>query len=284
MKKIIIVLGSNGMLGKYVYKYFLSLKNYNVIGLNRKDIDASKDTSSDLKTKLIKYQVLDINTIVINCMGMIKSRKDIDDIDFIYVNSIFPRILANACDFLGFKIIHPTTDCVFDGLKGKYDENNLHNATDVYGKTKSLGEPENATVIRTSIIGEEINQSRSLIEWIKSNKDKKVFGYTNHTWNGITCLQFAKVCENIIDNNLFWNGVKHIYSPNSVSKLELVNMVSDIYNLNIEVESKETSSKCNRTLSSISKVDLKDMIIPDLQIQIQNMKDFSDELYCIDSE
>lgn len=272
------------MLGKYVYKYFLSLKNYNVIGLNRKDIDASKDTSSDLKTKLIKYQVLDINTIVINCMGMIKSRKDIDDIDFIYVNSIFPRILANACDFLGFKIIHPTTDCVFDGLKGKYDENNLHNATDVYGKTKSLGEPENATVIRTSIIGEEINQSRSLIEWIKSNKDKKVFGYTNHTWNGITCLQFAKVCENIIDNNLFWNGVKHIYSPNSVSKLELVNMVSDIYNLNIEVESKETSSKCNRTLSSISKVDLKDMIIPDLQIQIQNMKDFSDELYCIDSE
>lgn len=284
MKKIIIVLGSNGMLGKYVYKYFLSLKNYNVIGLNRKDIDASKDTSSDLKTKLIKYQVLDINTIVINCMGMIKSRKDIDDIDFIYVNSIFPRILANACDFLGFKIIHPTTDCVFDGLKGKYDENNLHNATDVYGKTKSLGEPENATVIRTSIIGEEINQSRSLIEWIKSNKDKKVFGYTNHTWNGITCLQFAKVCENIIDNNLFWNGVKHIYSPNSVSKLELVNMVSDIYNLNIEVESRETSSKCNRTLSSISKVDLKDMIIPDLQIQIQNMKDFSDELYCIDSE
>lgn len=284
MKKIIIVLGSNGMLGKYVYKYFLSLKNYNVIGLNRKDIDASKDTSSDLKTKLIKYQVLDINTIVINCMGMIKSRKDIDDIDFIYVNSIFPRILANACDFLGFKIIHPTTDCVFDGLKGKYDENNLHNATDVYGKTKSLGEPENATVIRTSIIGEEINQSRSLIEWIKSNKDKKVFGYTNHTWNGITCLQFAKVCENIIDNNLFWNGVKHIYSPNSVSKLELINMVSDIYNLNIEVESRETSSKCNRTLSSISKVDLKDMIIPDLQIQIQNMKDFSDELYCIDSE
>ena len=264
----IFVLGSNGMLGRYVYTYFKS-EGYNVIGLTRKELDVLHLREEELRAQLF-FLGLEKGDVIINCIGMIKQRTDVNDIDFIYINSMFPHLLANVCENEGCKLIHPTTDCVYDGLMGKYTEIVLHNATDVYGKSKSLGEPKNATVIRTSIIGEEIGQSRSLIEWVKSNKGKEVNGYLNHFWNGVTCLQFAKICKNIIDNKSYWNGVKHVYS-NIVSKFELINMVSDIYDLNIKVNPFNTTIKCDRSLSSMYNNMFNN---PSLYKQIEEMIDF----------
>ena len=72
------------------------------------------------------------------------------------------------------KLIHITTDCVFTGLTGFYTETSTHDSLDIYGKTKSLGEPEKATVIRTSIIGEELYNKKSLLEWVKTNKNNRI--------------------------------------------------------------------------------------------------------------
>lgn len=265
----IFIFGSNGMLGRYVNSYF-KFNNYDVVALTRKEISITDMTESELHAKLFHMGMKE-GDVVINCIGTIKQRKDVDDIIFIYINSIFPRILANVCEKMNVNMIHPTTDCVYDGLKGGYTENDLHNATDVYGKTKSLGEPNNATVIRSSIIGEEIGQSRSLVEWVKSNKDKTVNGYTNHYWNGVTCLQFAKICEHIINTNSFWKGVKHLFSPTKVNKYELVKMISDIYELNITVNSFTPEIPCYRDINSIDKVSI---FIPELSEQILDMKEF----------
>ena len=263
----ITVFGYTGMLGRYVYEYFWR-RNYNVVGVSRVDLDIATTNEKEL----LSLGLLP-NDVVINCAGLIKQRENISDSDFMSVNAAFPILLSKVCETVGCHLIHITTDCVFSGRTGFYTEISLHDATDVYGQSKSLGEPVNATTIRTSIIGEECGQSRSLLEWIKSNKGNLVTGYTNHFWNGITCLQFAKVCEYIINNNLFWKGVKHVVSPTAVSKFELVKMISDIYDLNITVNPFETSMKCNRTLSSI-RTDV-EIDIPELEIQIKEMKDFS---------
>ena len=159
-------------------------------------------------------------------------------------------------------MIHITTDCVFSGKKGNYIETDEHDITDVYGRTKSLGEPNNCTIIRTSIIGEEKGQSRSLVEWIKSVKNEEVNGFVNHRWNGVTCLQLSKVIEEIINNNLWWSGVRHIHSPNWVNKGQLVNMVSDIYDLNVTVNLVDTDERVNRTLSSIYEDEIYHFDIP----------------------
>ena len=268
----IYILGSNGMLGRYIYKYFSELGGgYSVVGITRKELDVLNLREDEIVSSLYHIGIRE-KDIIINCIGMIKQRTDINDIDFIYINSIFPRLLSNICEKIDVKLIHPTTDCVFDGLKGNYNENDLHNATDVYGKTKSLGEPNNCTVIRTSIIGEEIGQARSLVEWVKSNAGKTIKGYTNHHWNGITCLQFAKICHNIIDNNLFWNGVKNIFSPTPLTKYELVYMISEIYDLNIDIEPFETDIKCDRTLSTIYEQPFQ---IPEIYNQVKDMKKFN---------
>ena len=180
----IFVLGSNGMLGRYV-STFLSKEN-NVINLTRNELDAETVAEEDITNILVdnKYSSGDV---IVNCIGMIKPQVDkLGTVAAIKVNSLFPHSLANVGEKIGAKVIHITTDCVWSGQDGNYTEDTPHDALDVYGKTKSLGEPENCTVIRTSIIGEEINNGRSLVEWIKSQKDQSANGFPNHKWNGVT--------------------------------------------------------------------------------------------------
>ena len=244
----IILFGATGMLGKYV---LLILKEkYEVICILRSDYDIIKDSNLKLENLL---NSIDKTDVVINCSGLIPqntNNKNNNLRDYIKINSIFPNTLNEICNKLNCNFIHVTTDCVFSGLKGNYNENDIHDSNTYYGITKSLGENEKATIIRTSIIGEELYNKNSLLEWLINNKNKKINGYTNHFWNGITCLTLAKIIKNIIDNNLYWKGVRHIYSPDSLTKYDLCSYINKIYNLNITIEKFEKEYK-NLTLSSV---------------------------------
>jgi dTDP-4-dehydrorhamnose reductase len=265
----VFVLGATGMLGSYLKK-FLETK-YTVIALSRNELDAAQTSQKNIEQVLINHAAA-AGDIIINAVGTIKPRVDeLGELNAILVNSVFPHLLSSAGENLQVKMIHITTDCVFTGFRGQYDENDVHDISDVYGRTKSLGEPANCSNIRTSIIGEEKNNQRSLIEWIKANKGKEVFGFTNHQWNGVTCLQLAKLIDQIIAENLFWKGVRHIHSPRSLNKLELVKLVSDVYQLNMTVLPKETPVKCDRTLTTLYPT----FTIPDLAVQLEETRNFT---------
>lgn len=276
----VFVFGSNGMLGRYVSTY---LKNYyEIIEVTRNEIDSSSVRQEELHAKL-SHMGLKENDVVVNCVGTIKPMVDsLGDLNAIQVNSVFPRILANVCQNMGVRMIHPTTDCVYTGNKGQYDEKDLHDISDVYGRTKSLGEPENCTVIRTSIIGEEVSNGRSLVEWIKSNNGGKINGYLNHHWNGVTCLQFAKIVKTMISNDLFWFGTKHLHS-NTLNKYELSSSINNHFNLGIEVTPMSVGNDVDRSLSTIYKDNLEKFDIPSLDEQIKDMYEFHSELYNIKS-
>ena len=244
----IFVLGSNGMLGRYASTY-LSKEN-TVVNLTRKELDAENVTEEDI-TNILLDKGLGQGHVIVNCIGMIKPQVDkLGTVAAVKVNSLFPYSLANVGERLNVKVIHITTDCVWSGKDGNYFEDTPHDALDVYGKTKSLGEPENCTVIRTSIIGEEINNSRSLVEWIKSRKDLDANGFTNHKWNGVTCLELAKCIDSIIKNNNYWSGVRHVLSPTSVTKDILLKLINDRYNLNITINNTAAGTSCDRSLGS----------------------------------
>ena len=262
----IFVLGANGMLGTYVYEY-LKDKYDDVKSITRDKMDASSASILSLLAMGIMPE-----DVVINCVGLIPQRGSKDKLESIRVNSVFPLVIADVCNAVDAHFIHITTDCVFFGATGDYNERAEHDAQDIYGRTKSLGEPHNATVIRTSIIGEERRNKLSLLEWVKSQKGGEVNGFINHHWNGITCLQFAKICEHIIDNNLFWRGVKHVMSPSAKTKMELIQMISDIYDLDIKVNPFVSPNKCDRTMSS-SRKDI-EIEVPELEDQVREMREF----------
>ena len=260
----IILFGSTGMLGNYVYKYLLQF--HDVICIDR--------TYFDIETCDWKKLDLIINSnnsdVLINCAGAIPQQK-CNIRKYIILNTLFPHKLNETAEKYNKKLIHITTDCVFSGKDGNYDETSNHDAEDVYGISKSLGENESMCIIRTSIIGEEINNKKSLIEWVKTQENKTINGYENVYWNGVTCLQLAKIIETIISENNYWKGVRHIFSPNIVSKYELCKYINEIYNLNISIIKDNIFNK-NMTVRSI--YDNKyNNIIPDIHTQI--MEQFS---------
>ena len=208
------------MLGTYATEYL------NAEGLCRDDFDARTNFPMNF-TK---------NDIVVNCVGILKPFIDkVGIADTIRINSVFPQAVSDACKSSGAKFIHICSDCVFSGTKGMYVESDICDSTDIYAKTKSI-HPEYGTIIRSSIIGEDSNSDGcGFIKWVFDSTGKQIIGYDNCMWNGVTCLQLIKVIKHMIDNNIWWNGVRHIYSPEAVSKYELCLLVKDLYNLDIEI-------------------------------------------------
>jgi dTDP-4-dehydrorhamnose reductase len=258
----VFVFGANGMLGRYIHSYFNG--KFEVIPLTRKEFDISQSFSS-VSDYLFDNHNLSVDDIIINAAGIIKQR-DFCNKQLITVNSLFPHYLAD----LDSNVIHITTDCVFSGLIGKYDENSLHDCLDDYGKSKSLGENESLTVIRTSIIGEEKTNKKSLLEWVRSQENNDVYGYLNHFWNGVTCLELSKFIFKIVQEQDYWKGVRHIFSPDTASKSELVSYISEIYSLGINIIPKEVEL-CDRSLATIYTPKITKTIFE----QITEIKDFN---------
>lgn len=267
MEKVLVV-GSTGMLGYAVSSYYKS-KDYEVVEISRNEFDIVSDPMSKFEG------FLDGVDVVINCAGVIKptiAKNSIENV--LKINSMFPRNLAKVCGSRGIKCFHITTDCVYTGKKGSYTENDFFDADDLYGLSKNAGENKDCMVLRTSIIGEEKGQSRSLLEWAKSQAGKEVNGFTNHRWNGVTTLYLAEVIENILKNNLYQKGLFHVHSPNTVDKYELLQIFDDVYELKFsKINAVEAKDAIDRSIATVYDLSKK-VCTKTLQQQIKEMKDF----------
>jgi dTDP-4-dehydrorhamnose reductase len=167
----------------------------------------------------------------VNAIGFIKPHireTSADDIErALRVNALFPHRLARAAATCGTSVLQIATDCVYSGARGGYVESSPHDALDVYGKTKSLGEVREAHVhhLRTSIVGLERNRGTSLLEWFRGQpRSATVQGFTTHLWNGVTTLHFARVCAAIVSLNLDLPHRQHLVPADTVTKYELLNL------------------------------------------------------------
>lgn len=271
----IILFGKSGMLGSYIYSYFKTFRNdIEIIPVESEEYRVSIDSFLTLEELLIK-KCIDSNTCVINCIGCIPQRKsDSDNQNYYIINTLFPHLLSKFCKKYNAKLIHPTTDCVYTGIsdKGMYIESDFHDEKGHYGMSKSLGEPSDSTVIRCSIIGEELKNKKSFLEFVKNSKGV-IQGWDNHMWNGITCLQYAKIIEQIIDNNLYWKGIRHLYSPTPISKFRMAELIKNTFNIDVEIKKTSTPTCVNKTLfSSFNTNEL--FKIPELETQIKMLKNF----------
>lgn len=263
----ILILGSGGMLGYAASEYFFR-KGYNVKALTRDDFDAVK---SDINSLLPHIQNADL---VLNCIGVIKQIIDeYSALDTIKINGMLPRNLAKLCKSANTPMIHITTDCTYSGKRGGYNETDILDAEDFYGVSKAAGETTECMTLRTSIIGPERNTNRSLLGWAMSQKGKTVNGFTNHRWNGVTTLQFAKLAEKIMLNSLYKEGLFHLHSPDQMTKFEMVNMFNDIYGLGMTVNAVEAPEFCDRTMSSVYTLS-KDISTLTITEQVKELREF----------
>tara|TARA_A100001011_G_scaffold359820_2_gene406630 strand:- start:699 stop:1577 length:879 start_codon:yes stop_codon:yes gene_type:complete len=253
----IYILGITGMLGSKLFQEFFE-KNYKVRGSSRlilKELNKYKsfiDSNIDvydldkLKSKIMNFKP----EIIINCIGLIKQKiNKIDEKDIFYINSIFPHELYKISELMKAKLIHFSTDCVFDGKTGNYDDNQIPNALDVYGFSKKLGEInyKNSLTIRTSIIGHEMKSKYSLLEWFL-NKKKNCEGYSKAYFSGLPTIEIFEFLEKYILNNKNICGIYNL-SSNKISKFELLNLIAKTYSKNIKIK-KNRNFKIDRSLNS----------------------------------
>lgn len=257
MPKRVLVLGSQGMLGSQVLRH-LQEEGHDVVGSSRRD-GIQFDAKVDSVDELLDASRITRGDFVVNCIGLTKTHMRNESPENVKnaatLNVVFPASLAIGVEKLGARVIQVATDCVFSGSQGRYHENSAHDASDLYGKTKSLGEIDSPSVmhLRCSLIGpERASRNTLFFEWVRNLPiGSSVLGFTNHWWNGLTTDTFSRVVSGVIRDDMFSSGMQHLVPSDSLSKYELVKMVlSFLSRTDVHLEAHETDVKVDRTLTT----------------------------------
>lgn len=195
---------------------------------------------------------------IINCIGITKPLIQEDNAASveraIQLNAVLPHKIAAHAAHTGARVLQIATDCAYSGASGGYREGDPHDALDVYGKTKSLGEVKEPGMhhLRCSIIGPEPKDFKFLLEWFRRQPPgARLKGYTNHLWNGVTTLHFARVSVGIIKAGLSVPSLQHLVPADAITKDGLLREFARCYDRgDIEIVGVEADSTVDRTLST----------------------------------
>lgn len=175
--------------------------------------------------------------LVINCIGLIKQQGHIarDPLLSINLNAQFPHRLSMICRTAKIRMIHISTDCVFNGRKGNYVESDQSDAEDLYGRTKFLGEVTypHCVTLRTSIIGRELKSRLGLMEWFLAQKGT-IHGFTRAIYSGFTTDELSRILMNCVIPDTSLSGLYHV-SSEPISKYDLLMLARDAFKKEIEI-------------------------------------------------
>jgi dTDP-4-dehydrorhamnose reductase len=273
----ILILGGEGMLG---HKMLQTLRKHfpNVACTLHREKANPRYANIELFQSGIIYDQLDVMdldvldeflcgvqpTIVINCIGIIKQRRATNAaIPSITINSLLPHRIANTLSQWGGRLIHFSTDCVFNGKLGNYYETSPSDAEDLYGKTKYLGEvtDSHALTLRTSIIGRELSHFQSLLEWFLRQKGKTIQGYTKVIYSGVTTNYLAGLVARLLKEKPKLSGLYQVVS-HPISKHDLLCQLRDAFKLDITIIPIECE-RSDRSMCGNKFIEATGMVTPD---------------------
>lgn len=175
---------------------------------------------------------------IINCVAVTKRRPASGDAAAsIVLNALLPHQLAAWGAANGARVIHFSTDCVFAGRTGGYTESSPTDAEDLYGRTKALGEiaDENSLTLRSSFIGRELGNGTELLEWFLAQRGKRILGYRQALYTGVSTVFMARLVGNILENHPRLSGLYNLASD-VVNKFDLLRLARDAFRLDVEIE------------------------------------------------
>jgi len=188
---------------------------------------------------------------VVNCIGIIKQLKEAKDpMVSLAINSMLPHRIARLCDLVGARMIHISTDCVFSGRRCNYQEADISDAEDLYGRTKFLGEVHepHCVTLRTSIIGRELETRSGLIEWFLSQDGRDIRGYRKALYTGFTTHELARVIHSVLFRHTDLSGLWQV-SSDCINKFDLLQIAVPLFNWKGRM-TPDDSFACDRSLDS----------------------------------
>lgn len=216
-----LILGAGGMLGYAVGAWF-AWRGYQVAGTIHRQAWAGRFPAPC--SLLFGVDALRFQTVIraldefqpdlaINCIA-VRSADDCSRlIEMFRVNGQFPQRFAAACAARGIHLIHISTDGVFDGREGNYDEQSPTSPIDPYGRSKSFGEQPGAQALtlRTSMIGRAPSGSGTLLDWLMASRGKVVHGYSMVRFSGMPVTEIARYLDTLISSGRpLPSGILHL--------------------------------------------------------------------------
>lgn len=251
----VLILGAEGMIGRAIYGVLESSTGWDIFGASRR---ATNLSMSNWVSGVNAYEIETLNApinsikpnVVVNCIGLTKHRDEGNQpISAITINALFPHLLAGLCDKYNIRLIHISTDCVFSGKKGCYTELDTPDASDVYGRSKILGElnyPHTIT-LRTSTIGHEKNTKYGLVEWFL-DQGNSCKGFSRAIFSGLPSVFLAKAIRDFVIPRPDLAGLYHV-GAEPISKYELLELIAAEYQKSISIE-KSDEFEMDRSFSS----------------------------------
>lgn len=272
MKNKVVIIGSNGMAGHLISDYLTLNPKFEIVKVAR---------DSSIKKTDYQIDVSDFNALdelianlkpdyVINAIGVLNADAENNPDRAVLLNSYFPHFLAKICDKYESRLFHISTDCVFNGKKGSYLENDFKDGIGFYAQSKALGEVNyrNHITIRTSIIGPDIKRNGiGLLNWILL-QNGEINGYSEAFWGGVTTLELAKAIEFFIIQNIDGVNIYHLTNSEKISKFDLLRIINEVFNLKLNISSSSEYKVDKSLVNSNKSIDYR---VPSYQIMIEDM-------------
>jgi dTDP-4-dehydrorhamnose reductase len=244
----LLVLGGTGMLGhQLVATASRQIETFSTVrGPGEGTVVGGVDA---LDFRTVEQAIDDVRPhAIVNCIGIVKQNPAAKDPAVcLTINALLPHRINEVTKRRGIRFIHISTDCVFDGRRGNYRETDLTNATDHYGKTKALGEVEDALTLRTSIIGRELSSRQGLVEWFLANCDQPLKGYTHAKFSGLTTIELSRVIVDLLLKRPSLSGLYHVASG-PIDKFSLLFLLNDAFGAKAVIEP-DDKVRIDRTLN-----------------------------------
>jgi len=244
----VLVLGASGMIGSAIFHVLSQSNDLEVWGSIR-NVEQKRFFSSEQQKHLVhNANLLDQEQlvrlldklepqVVINCVGLTKHHKEADDVLLaVPLNTLLPHRLAEMCSLIDARLIHISTDCIFSGARGNYLEGDQSDATDIYGKSKYLGELltyPNAVTLRTSTIGHEFQSTYGLLEWFLSQK-QECTGFSRAIFSGLPNTVFAEIIRDYVIPRPELQGLYHV-GATPINKYDLLELIATEYKKEINI-------------------------------------------------
>jgi dTDP-4-dehydrorhamnose reductase len=244
----ILVLGANGMLGNAVYRLLAADTRLEVVGTVRSATAGQVLGVNNRGSIMANVDVLHTDSliqtfgsthpdVVINCIGMVKQLAAANDpLLTLPINCMLPHRLAALGQAAGARLVHVSTDCVFDGRKGHYREEDPLDSSDLYGRSKALGEVDcpHAITLRTSIIGHELTSKHGLLEWFLAQQGS-VNGFRRAVFSGLPTVELATIIRDQVLPRPELHGIYHVASE-AINKFDLLTLIASAYGKEIEIK------------------------------------------------
>ena len=240
----VLITGASGLLGSnLVYSleqtdhqlyYTVNRDNVNFKG---KKIRVNLGDGLD-KLKRYKYDVI-INAVGLTDVDRCEGEPGLSR----KINTQIPANLAEYCSRSKCKLIHISTDQIFDGKAKSYDENSVPHPVNMYGETKLAAEEKimeimghNYLILRTNFFGINCLPKQSLSEWVVDSlrQNGPVNMFTDVYFNPLLVNTVALLIQQCMEREL--SGLYDCTSESKISKYDFGRLIKTIFGLPGEVK------------------------------------------------